>query len=181
MRVTNPARGAFRLLPQAPTGDWRIDKERPPLGTLAGVLNRALIYRVSQKIEQCGGEVSRPSHLYVLRALGNSGASVTELADLCEVTKQAISQVLHVFEKKALVTRKPDPSDGRGKIVVLTHRGEQALAAAVLAWGEIEAEWADLLGGPEEMHKVREAMFNFVEKYGDYHLGDQQPRMRPVW
>ncbi|MGX1163566.1 DNA-binding MarR family transcriptional regulator [Pseudarthrobacter sp. SLBN-100] len=181
MITQNPSRGSFRLLAQLPTGDWRTDMERPPLGTLAGVLNRALVDRVSQKIDEAGGEVSRPSHLYVLRALGAGEASVTRLADLCEVTKQAISQVLDAFESDRLVSRKPDPRDGRSKIVVLTKRGERALAEAVLAWSEVEREWADLLGGQEEMHRVREAMFAFAARYGDYHLGDQQPRMRPVW
>lgn len=174
-------RGTFRLTSGGPTDHWQADLGRPPLGTLAGVLNRALIHRVSQRIEQVGGEISRPSHLYVLRALHPGGASVTEVADRCDVTKQAISQVLDVFEVRGLVVRRPDPRDRRGKIVLLTERGEQALATAVLAWGDVEREWADLLGGTDKMERVREAMFVFVERYGDYHRGEQHPRMRPIW
>jgi hypothetical protein len=62
----------------------------------------------------------------------------------------------------------------------LTKKGERSLEIAVLAWGEVENEWAKLLGGPAAMQEVREAMFAFIEKYGDWHRGEQ-PRLRPVW
>lgn len=181
MSIPAPQHATFHLLPGGPTGEWRRDLNRPPLGTLVGVLHRALVTRLCQKIEEAGGEVSRPSQLYVLRGLSSGSASVTELADRCEVTKQAISQILVFFEERKLVRRRPDPRDGRGKIVSLTKRGERALEIAVLAWGEVEREWAAMLGGQDEMHRVREAMFAFVLEFGDFRLGDQQPRMRPLW
>jgi hypothetical protein len=62
----------------------------------------------------------------------------------------------------------------------LTKKGERSLEIAALAWGEVENEWAKLLGGPAAMQGVREAMFAFIEKYGDWHRGEQ-PRLRPVW
>jgi hypothetical protein len=74
----------------------------------------------------------------------------------------------------------PGPRDARAKVVKLTKKGERSLEIAVLAWGEVENEWAKLLGGPAAMQEVREAMFAFIEKYGDWHRGEQ-PRLRPVW
>lgn len=164
-----------------PTADWVADLKRPPLGTLTGVLNRALIHRVIQRIEEVGGAVTRPAHLYVLRALATDVASVTELAEQCDASKQAISQVLDVLDRRNLTTRVRHPRDGRSKVVSLTSEGRAALAVAVHAWGEVEREWAELLGGQAEMQRVREAMLVFVEHHGDYRQGDSHPRIRPIW
>lgn len=161
--------------------DVTAELQRPPFGTLAGVLHRALVDRVAVRIEEVGGSVTRPAHLYVLRALGPGSASVTELADRCDASKQAISQVLDVLDRLGLTRRVRDPRDGRGKLVELTPDGRHALAVAVRAWGDIERDWAELLGGDAEMLKVREAMLMFVERYGDYSRGDPHPRIRPVW
>jgi DNA-binding MarR family transcriptional regulator len=174
-----PAR-TFALSLAAPIGDWRVDVDRPPLGSLTAMLFRALVDRLEVHITEQAGQVARPSHLYILRSLYPDGATVTELAERCEVTKQAISQILDSLESMKVVKRTPDPRDARAKVVKLTKKGERSLEIAVLAWGEVENEWAKLLGGPAAMQEVREAMFAFIEKYGDWHRGEQ-PRLRPVW
>ncbi|MGX1163584.1 MarR family transcriptional regulator [Arthrobacter sp. SLBN-100] len=161
--------------------DVTSELDRPPLGTLAGVLHRALTHHVAQRIEDIGGSVTRPAHLYVLRALSPDSASVTELAERCDASKQAISQVLDVLDRLNLTRRVRDPQDGRGKLVELTPEGREALAVAVRAWGDVEREWADLIGGQSEMQRVREAMLSFVERHGDYRRGDRHPRIRPIW
>lgn len=168
------------LSSDAPTGDWRVDVDRPPLGSLTAMAFRALVDRLEVHINEQGGQVTRPSHLYILRSLYPRGATVTELAERCEVTKQAISQILDSLESMKVVKRTPDPRDARAKVVKLTKKGERSLEIAVLAWGEVEKEWAKLLGGPAAMQEVREAMFAFIEGYGDWHRGEQ-PRLRPVW
>jgi DNA-binding MarR family transcriptional regulator len=168
------------LSSDAPTGDWRVDVDRPPLGSLTAMVFRAMVDRLAVHISDGAGQVIRPSHLYILRSLYPNGATVTELAERCEVTKQAISQILDSLESMKVVKRTPDPRDARAKIVKLTKKGERSLEIAVRAWGEVENEWARLLGGPAAMQEVREAMFAFIEKYGDWHRGEQ-PRLRPVW
>jgi DNA-binding MarR family transcriptional regulator len=170
----------FTLSAGGPTGEWRVDVDRPALGSLVGMLFRALVDRLQEKMVEVGGEALRPSHLYILRSLHPRGASVTELADRCEITKQAVSQLLDALERIDLVRRAPDRSDARSKIVTLTERGELALATAVRAWGEVEKEWADLLGGQDNMQAVRRAMFRFIETYAEWR-GGEQPRLRPVW
>lgn len=161
--------------------DVTSELDRPPMGTLAGVLHRALVYRVAERIKEVGGTVTRPAHLYVMRALSPDSASVTELGERCDASKQAISQVLDVLDGLGLTRRVRDPRDGRGKLVELTAEGRHALAVAVRAWGDVEDEWAELLGSRAEMQKVREAMLTFVERYGDYQRGDRHPRIRPIW
>jgi DNA-binding MarR family transcriptional regulator len=180
MSPNGSGRDPLTLCPQGPTSDWRVDVNRPPLGSLVGMLFRALVDRLRDKIVELGGEALRPSQLYILRSLHPQGASVTELAERCEITKQAVSQLLDGLERIDLVRRAPDPSDARSKIVTLTERGEYALATAVRAWGEVEKEWADLLGGQEGMQAIRRAMFRFIETHAAWR-GGEKPRLRPVW
>lgn len=167
------------LSPNGPTGDWRSDIDRPPLGSLTGMLFRAMVDRLDDHIDNKSDWLMRPSHLYLLRSLYPHGASVTQLAKRCEVTKQAISQALTQLERMNLVRRAAHQLDGRAKLVELTEEGNRALGRAVEAWTSVEREWADVIGA-EAVHAVRRAMVTFVEAYGDWHQGDQ-PRLRPVW
>jgi len=50
------------LSPEGPTGEWRIDVDRPPLGSLVGMLFRALVDRLRERMVELGGEALRPSH-----------------------------------------------------------------------------------------------------------------------
>jgi DNA-binding MarR family transcriptional regulator len=170
----------FALSSDVPTGDWRQDIDRPPLGSLVTMTLRALVDRVLEKGVAQGGMRMRAAHLYLLRNLHPDGVTVTELAESTDVTKQAVSQLLDMLEDKRLVRRLPDPHDGRGKIVKLTRRGQRELAIVVNAYTEVEREWADVIGGPAEMQRVREAMFAFIEKYADWHRGDR-PKNRIIW
>jgi len=167
------------LAPHGPTGEWRLDIDRPPLGSLTGMLFRAMVDRLDDHIDDESDRLVRPSHLYILRSLYPHGASVTQLAERCEVTKQAISQVLNQLEALNLVRRAAHHQDGRAKLVELTEEGQRALGRAVDAWTGVEREWADLVGS-DAVHQVRRAMVAFLEAYGDWHEGDE-PRLRPVW
>src|SRR5437588_4658280 len=136
----------FSRSPEGPTGEWRIDVDRPPLGSLVGMLFRALVDRLRERMVELGGEALRPSQLYILRSLHPRGASVTELAERCEITKQAVSQLLDGLEGMDLVRRAPVRTDARSKIVTLTERWEPPLAIGVRAWCADDAEACDALG-----------------------------------
>ncbi|HKH53438.1 MAG TPA: MarR family transcriptional regulator, partial [Mycobacterium sp.] len=148
--------------------------------SLMSMILRAVVDRMMQKAAAAGGTPMRPAYLYLLRGMYPDGASVTELAESNDVTKQAVSQLLNTLEEKRLVRRVSDPHDGRAKIVKLTRRGQRELSIAVNAYGEVEQEWAELIGGQEEMQRVREAIFAFIEKYAHWHRGDR-PQNRIIW
>ncbi|WP_342661429.1 hypothetical protein Rruber_05198 (plasmid) [Rhodococcus ruber] len=172
--------GQFPPAPDEPTGDWRVDMGRPALGALASMVFRVIVDRLQVHLAERGFEPMRPALLYVLRALYPHPRSVSELAVRCEVSKQAVSQVVDSMEELGLVRRVPHPSDGRIRLVEISEEGERRFAAAILAYGDVEREWAELLGGAEAMSVVRQAMVALVETFGDWHLGEE-PRLRPVW
>ena len=66
-----------------------------------------------------------------------------EIAATARLSKQTINDMLRDLERLGYVERHPDPTDGRGRIVRLTKRG-QALDTAVWTAGrEVEQSWRD--------------------------------------
>jgi DNA-binding MarR family transcriptional regulator len=67
---------------------------------------------------------------YVFRALATRPMTVNELATRLQISKQGAGQIVDDMERRGYVRRRPDPSDGRARLVSLTSRGAAALAAA---------------------------------------------------
>lgn len=67
---------------------------------------------------------------YVLRALGAEAMTVSELAERLEISKQGAGQIVEDMERRGYVERRPDPSDGRARLLYLSEHGRAALAAA---------------------------------------------------
>ena len=70
----------------------------------------------------------------------------TEIADQLQISKQSVHELLGHLEQRGYLTREPDPTDGRARIVRLTERGRQ-LERTInqLAHGS-ELHIAELLG-----------------------------------
>jgi DNA-binding MarR family transcriptional regulator len=67
---------------------------------------------------------------YVLRALGAAPMTTSELAERLEISKQGTGQLVDDMERRGYVERRPDPTDGRARLLYLSEHGEDALAAA---------------------------------------------------
>jgi DNA-binding MarR family transcriptional regulator len=85
----------------------------------------------------------RPAHGYVFGAItGDAGIRLTELADQAHTTKQAMGEIVSDLERLGYAERVADPSDGRAKLVRLTHSGRRAQALGFSIIDDIEARWA---------------------------------------
>ena len=67
---------------------------------------------------------------YVLRTLDASPMTTSELADRLAISKQGAGQLIDDMERRGYVERRPDPRDGRARLLHLSERGGDALAAA---------------------------------------------------
>jgi MarR family transcriptional regulator, temperature-dependent positive regulator of motility len=88
----------------------------------------------------------RPAHFAVFRYLGPEGSRVTELAEAAGMTQQSMGEFVAYLERLGFVERRPDPRDGRARIVVPTEAGREGIAAAAGLLAETEADLAERLG-----------------------------------
>jgi len=101
-------------------------------------------------VAQQGGFADvREAHLQIFGNVGMDGIRLTTLAARAQLSLAACAELVDDLQRRGYLERRPDPSDGRAKLIHPTGRGRQALAAAGARVAEIEARWAGLVGEGE--------------------------------
>lgn len=127
------------------------------LGVLLFVAARSLEERAYRAAVDAGADDLTPSQARVLSRIGPDGTRLVDLAAQARVTKQTAGHLVDQLERAGYVERRPDPSDGRARLVTLT---ERALALVPVAGAEVEralAEWQAHLG-ERRMQQLTEAL-----------------------
>jgi DNA-binding MarR family transcriptional regulator len=132
----------------------RFAPRRPPSGTANfGNLFRdpTLVMQelVADALARRGFGDLRPALLAVGQHIGADGTRITELAERAWLSKATVVHAVDELERLGYVTRRPDPSDGRAKLVVATARAHAAERAAREAVVEIRDAWGELVGEQE--------------------------------
>jgi DNA-binding MarR family transcriptional regulator len=130
---------------------------RKPLGLLLRLAHQHWTQAVESALEAAGFGDVRPPHANVFTFARPSGISVSELTKLSSVRKQTMAQVVDEMERLGYVERRPDPNDGRARLVFLTSRGEAVRPVAMAASREVEAEWRELVGA-RTVESLRESL-----------------------
>jgi len=104
---------------------------------------------VAEELARRGFSDLRPALLAVGQHVAADGSRITELAERAMLTKATVVYVVDELERLGYVTRAPDPTDGRAKLVIPTARAHAAEQAAREAIADIRRAWADLVGQPE--------------------------------
>lgn len=85
---------------------------------LMGQINRAFARRVDAPLAELGMALGQ---VPVLVALGQHGAlPQAELVKIAKVEQSSMAQLLSRMERDGLITRTPDPADGRSRLISLT-------------------------------------------------------------
>jgi DNA-binding MarR family transcriptional regulator len=92
------------------------------------------------------GFPQKPKHSAVFAQIDLEGSRLTDLARRSNITPQAMGELVDELEQLGYVRRKPDPSDRRAKLIVLTSRGRAAIEAAKQTIGDLEARIDEVLG-----------------------------------
>ena len=79
------------------------------------------------------------------------------MAERAQITKQSMGYLVDYLEECGYVERRPDPSDRRAALIVLTERGWEQVRAALGIIAAIENEWTRSLG-EERMEQLRELL-----------------------
>jgi len=152
---------------------------QPDFAILVVGSTRALADRLQQAVAQAGYPDMRPSFGFVIRALGETSLTLTQLAERLGVTKQAAIKVVDEMEAHGFVERRLGQVDRRSKALRLTERGHGVRRAALAASHRMEDELRRDVGDGD-VDAMRRVLLRFVERNGgldDLNAG----RGRPIW
>ncbi|MDP3983758.1 MAG: MarR family winged helix-turn-helix transcriptional regulator [Acidimicrobiia bacterium] len=102
------------------------------------------------------GFPQKPKHSAVFAQIDPEGSRLTHLARRANITPQAMGELVDELEDLGYVTRQPDPSDRRAKLIVLTARGRAATEAGRQTIAEVKNRITEILG--EEGHQTLREM-----------------------
>jgi DNA-binding MarR family transcriptional regulator len=102
----------------------------PDLGILLALAYQEFVTQLHQDLGERGFDDLARSDGYVLRALDAEPLTTSALADRLGVSKQGAGQLVDDMTRRGYLHSRPDPSDGRARLLELTTRGRKALAAA---------------------------------------------------
>ena len=102
------------------------------------------------------GFPQKPAHSSVFAQIVPEGSRLTDLARGANMSPQAMGELVDELEKLEYVVRHPDPTDRRAKLIVLTPKGRDCIAAGMATIDGIEQQLTELLGerGHRELRRL---------------------------
>jgi DNA-binding MarR family transcriptional regulator len=136
-----------------------------PTPKLTGLLLR-LVYQhyaadIHAALHDAGFGDIRPAHANVFPFVGPDGITVSGLAELAGVRKQTMAQAVEQLERMGYVERRPNPDDGRSRLVFLTERGAAVKPVTHATAARVEEHWADLTS-PDELDALRSSLLHLL-------------------
>ena len=122
---------------------------------------------VIQRLAEQGHPEVRSAHGAVFQYLDDTGTTVSLLAERAQMTKQAMAELVRHLELHGYVSRAPDPSDRRAKLVVPTERGHDVISIAQELVPELEDRVSRVIGANrvqalrEDLEAIRSATRSF--------------------
>jgi DNA-binding MarR family transcriptional regulator len=92
------------------------------------------------------GYPQKPKHSAVFAQISLDGSRLTHLAHRAGMTPQSMAEIVDELVELGYVVRRPDPADRRAKLVVLTRRGHDAVAAGRRTIEGLEGHVTAVLG-----------------------------------
>jgi len=135
---------------------------------MLGMAYMSLGHRIVQGVASAGFP-QRPAHSAVFAYIDvDGGTRLTTLAQRANITPQAIGELVDDLERMGYLQRRPDPGDRRAKLIVLTERGNSAVAAAQRTIADLEADLANLFGpdGLASLHEMLERLADSAQRDG---------------
>ena len=88
----------------------------------------------------------RIPHIAFLAHMTEEGRRLSEFAALMQVTKPAVTQLVHDLERQGLVERVPDPTDGRATLIRATAAADEGFRVAHQRLAAVERAWRARIG-----------------------------------
>jgi DNA-binding MarR family transcriptional regulator len=137
--------------------------ERLPIGQLLVHLLR--LFRGELALRggsRQGVDGIRPAHLQVFGTIKADGSRLTDLASAAGLSLSAMAELVDDLESSGYLERRPDPADGRAKLVCLTASGWRAIRTGRAMIEQIETDWGTRIG-PDRFETLCEAMQELLD------------------
>jgi DNA-binding MarR family transcriptional regulator len=117
-----------------------LPSDRLAIGQL---LVRLLFHFRTELFAEAGGRFPdlRYPHLQIWGNVGIDGTRLTTLAERANLGLPACSELVDELQRLGYLERRPDPTDGRAKLIFPTTKGREVLDAAGTAVAELEQRW----------------------------------------
>lgn len=116
------------------------------MGQLLGRLLAEFRRELLAEAEAHGYGDLRPAHLQITGNVGLRGIRLTQLAARAQLSLAATSELVNELQDLGYLTREPDPTDARAKLILPTPRGRKMLAEASAKVVDLEQDWAAYTG-----------------------------------
>lgn len=121
------------------------------------------------RLQQAGLADARVPHTHVTAYIKADGSRLTDLAAQARMTLPAMSEIVEDLQRLGIVERRPDPTDGRAKLICLTDAGWEAMRLARQQIADIEREYANLVGADrfEDAAETLDALLAALDPQAD--------------
>ena len=123
-----------------------LPRDRLAIGQLLVRLLRLFRDDLASPAAQRGYSDIREPHYQIFGNIRMGGIRLTELASRAQLSLAATSELVNDLETLGYLTRRPDPADGRAKLIDLTDRGRTLLGDAGDRVADIEGRWSSAVG-----------------------------------
>ena len=123
-----------------------MQEDRLQVGQLLGRLLRHFRMALYRRAQEAGYTDVREAHLQVFGNIDWTGTRLTDLAARANMTRPSMVELVDELAEAGYLERRPDPRDGRAKLIHPTRKGRRAIAQAVRAVRDIEREYAATIG-----------------------------------
>ena len=122
----------------------QLPSDRLAIGQLLGRLLLAFRGELLDDPKRAEFSDIRFPHLQIWGNVGVDGIRLTELAGRASLSLAACSELVNELQELGYLERRPDPADGRAKLIFPTAKGRRALEEAGRGVARIEARWRSL-------------------------------------
>ena len=137
----------------------------PDFAILITAANRCIADRLLTAVATAGDDRMRPSFGFVLRAVAAEEPTISRLAELLGVTKQAASRLVDDMVSLDYLQRSDLPGDRRQKRLHLSPTGERIRQRALAESRQMEDELRRRFGDAQ-VDTLRALLIDFVQHHG---------------
>jgi DNA-binding MarR family transcriptional regulator len=100
-----------------------------------------MVEELTARLQADGYEGVSPAHHAFFENIDPDGTRLTDLAARADMTHQSMGELVATMERRGWAERRPDPRDGRARLICLTAEGRALTRRGLHHIKEIEAEW----------------------------------------